>query len=110
MVFEQFTPAAMSLVFNAMKKWHTYWLRKRLQQHGLQYHVSANTAPMHLSPNLHPSLQDLLTEGPILDKVLARMPADMQEARERRIRRAFDLSLKKVRATPVYAAPHEHPI
>lgn len=42
-------------------------------------------------------LQDLLTEGPILDTVLARMPQDMQETRERRIRRAFDLSLKKVR-------------
>jgi hypothetical protein len=35
----------MSLIFNALKKWHTFWLRKRLQQYGLQYHVSASLPP-----------------------------------------------------------------
>ena len=39
MVFVHTFASAMSLVFNALKKWHTFWLRKRLQQYGLQYHV-----------------------------------------------------------------------
>jgi len=94
----------------------------RLQRHEEVAHLLADQAPAAVrsavpckhavrhyhsimpDANNRKSLQDLLTEGPILDKVLARMPADMQETRERRIRRAFDLSLKKVRAVAWTAA------
>lgn len=39
---------------------------------------------------------DAIAEGPAIQKAISRLPLDMQEARERRIRRAFDLSAKKM--------------
>ena len=39
---------------------------------------------------------DVLKDSPSINLAVSRLPADLQEARERRIRRAFDLSLKKM--------------
>lgn len=40
-------------------------------------------------------LEDLYVEEPSVEKALSRLPPDVLQARERRIKRAFDLSAKK---------------
>eukprot|EP01138_Halocafeteria_seosinensis_P009697 gb/GECG01009908.1/.p1 GENE.gb/GECG01009908.1/~~gb/GECG01009908.1/.p1 ORF type:complete len:136 (+),score=14.81 gb/GECG01009908.1/:1-408(+) len=67
----------MSVVVRAISRWKRRILTQRLAQMGLCYH-------------------DVLKESPSIELGVSRLPADMQEARERRIRRAFDLSLKKM--------------
>ncbi|KAJ1443500.1 ubiquinol:cytochrome c oxidoreductase 14 kDa subunit [Ochromonadaceae sp. CCMP2298] len=52
---------------------------------------------------------DLLIETPDMHKALSRTDADVRLARERRIKRAFDLSAKK-KALPIEIAMKDEPM
>lgn len=88
-----------SLITNAIGKWHRHHQSKRLMQFGTCGCAASTSRAPSLAAHAHHRTRasfllpaglmwhDVVADGPILDKAVARLPKEMQERRERRIRR-----------------------
>jgi len=80
----------LSAIMRPFRKFYTNMVKAELNAYGLRY-------------------QDLLLEDPTVSEAIRRMPPSEKLARERRIKRAIDLSLKKT-VLPAHLVPLQKPL